>query len=63
MTDGFGYDNGMGGAVMIGNIAKGGFDITKAGCMVLSIKKDAIKEFSLYDNGTDFTNEIMNDLF
>ena len=31
--------------------------------MVLSIKKDAIKEFSLYDNGTDFTNEIMNDLF
>lgn len=62
LTDGFGYDNGMGGAVMIGNIAKGGFDITKAGCMVLSIKKDAIKE-SLCSNGSDFVNEIMNDLF
>lgn len=59
---GYGYDNGMGGAVMLGNIAKGGFDITKTGCIVLAIKKDAIKE-SLYHNGTDFVNEIMNELF
>lgn len=45
------------------NLIRAGVTKNKVGTLYIELEKSAIKEFSLYDNGTDFTNEIMNDLF
>lgn len=45
------------------NLIRAGVTKNKVGTLYIGLEKSAIKESSLCDDGADFTNEIMDDLF